>query len=61
VCLSADSSEMQLTWLKTLDKAGVVVLPEPDSDEDAVKTAKSIFAFKAKDISGKEVDLSRYK
>ncbi len=61
VCLSADSGETQLTWLKTLEKAGVEVLAENDSEDDISKSARSIHEFRAKDINGQEVDLNRYK
>ena len=59
--LSADSSDVQLTWLRALETTDVQILPAAEEVEDLVKNAKSIYEFEAKDIDGNVVSLERYR
>ena len=61
MCLSADSSETQFTWLQTLEKAGVEILPAANEEEERIKNATSIFDFEAKTIDGEPVSLDKYR
>jgi len=61
LCLGADSSETQFTWLRVLQSMGLEILPATNEVEDQVRNAHSIFEFEAKDIDGNVVSLERYR
>jgi hypothetical protein len=59
--LGADSSDIQLSWLQTLDDLGAEVLPSTDEEEEKIRSAKSIFDFEAKTIDGETMSLEKYR
>lgn len=59
--LSADTSDMQFTWVSSLESSGVTVLPLLEDQEDLVRKATSIFDFEVKDIDGNVVSLEKYR
>ena len=61
VCLAADSSETQLTWLQTLSGMGLQVLQAANELDDMIKNATSIFEFEAKTIDGDQISLDQYR
>lgn len=61
VCLAADSSETQFTWLRTLGQMGLEVLPSANEADDFIKNAASIFEFEAKTIDDELVSLDKYR
>lgn len=61
ISLAASSSDIQFNWLRTLQGAGLTVLPAANEVDDLVKNASSIFDFEVKDIDGQLVPLERYR
>ena len=61
ICLAASSSEIQFSWLRALQGAGLTVLPAANEIDDLVKNSSSIFDFEVKDIDGQLVQLERYR
>ena len=61
ICLAADSSDTQFTWIRLLANSGVEILPSADEEEERVRTAQSIFDFEAADIFGSMVSLRQYR
>jgi len=61
VCLAADSSDTQFTWLMALQRAGLEVLPAINEDDDKIRNATSIFDFDAKTIDGEDISLDKYR
>lgn len=61
MCLAADSSDTQLTWLRALEKAGVEILPGVNEAAEKIKNSSSIFEFEAKTIDGELVSLEKYR
>jgi hypothetical protein len=59
--LGADSSDIQLAWLRTLDDLGMEVLPSTNEEEEQIQNATSIFEFQAKTIDGERVSLEKYR
>ena len=59
--LSADTSDMQFTWVSNLESSGVTLLPVLEDHEELVRNATSIFDFEAKDIDGNVVCLDKYR
>ncbi len=61
VCLAADSSDTQFTWLRALQEAGLVILPGINETEEKIRNATSIFDFEATSIDGETVSLNKYR
>ena len=61
LCLAADSSDTQFTWIRALEACGVEILPSADEEDDKVRNAQSIFDFEAVDIDGRTVPLRNYR
>lgn len=59
--LGMDTSEIQLSWLQTLDEMGIEVLPSTNEEEEMVRNATSIFDFSAKTIDGETISLEKYR
>ena len=59
--LGADSSDVQLSWLQTLDDLGAEVMPSTNEEEEKIRNASSIFDFEARTIDGEMVSLEKYR
>lgn len=60
MCLAADSSDTQFTWIRTLASCGVEIAPSPDEESTHLKNATSIFDFQSTDIDGRKISLDKY-
>lgn len=61
ICLGADNSETQFSWISRLASIGVEILSSSDEEEAAIQSATSIFDFQACDIDRRNLSLSNYR
>jgi hypothetical protein len=61
LCLAADTSDIQFTWIRALASCGVEILPTPEEENAQLQTAQSIFDFEVTDIEGRNVSLEKYR
>lgn len=61
LCLAADSSETQFTWIRQLASIGVEIMPSMEEEDSMIQTAETIFEFEALDIENRLVPLSQYR